>query len=338
MKCVDTVGSRRSRWGASGASRASVAFAVLLAVAVAGCSKVGELKAKKAIKDANQAYQAQDYKKAADLYEEAIQAAPDSADAHVAYFYLANSYDNLYKPGKKGEADNDALLQKAVDNYQKAADTLSTSTDEKQKGLGKLAYQYLANSYGPDKLNDPAKEEPIVQKMISLDPNDPTNYFALAKIYEDAGAYDQAEQVYLKAKEIRPNDPDVYARLAGFYNRQGEFDKTIAAFEEGSAKDPKNPEAHFIIATYYWDDAQKNVRLTPDQKRDHIQKGLAQVDKALQIKPDYIDALVYKGLLLRLQANMEKDQAKQQALLKEAVALHDKAEELRKQKTAGVTK
>ena len=313
-------------------------FAATLAVAAGGCGKVGELKAKKAIKDANQAYQAQDYKKAAELYEETIQAAPDTPEAHQAYFYLGNSYDNLYKPGKKGEADNDALLQKAVDNYQKAADTLSASSTEQDKKLGKLSYQYLAASYGPDKLNDPGKEEPIVQKMIQLEPNDPTNYFALAKIYEDAGAYDQAEQVYLKAKEMRPNDPDVYARLAGYYNRQGEFEKTIAAFEEGSAKDPKNPEAHFIIATYYWDDAQKNFRLTPDQKKDHIQKGLAEVDKALQIKPDYIDALVYKGLLLRLQALMEKDPAKQQALLKEAVSLHDKAEELRKQKTAGVTK
>jgi tetratricopeptide (TPR) repeat protein len=332
MRCLDTVGSTRFLSGAS------VAVAAMLAVATMGCGKVGELKAKKTFKDGNAAYQAQDYKKAADLYEETIEAAPDSHEAHQAYFYLANSYDNLYKPGKKGEADNDALLQKSVANYQKAADTLSASADEKDKSLGKLAFQYLANSYGPDKLNDPAKEEPIVQKMIELEPNDPTNYFALAKIYEDAGAYDQAEQVYLKAKAMRPNDPDVYARLAGYYNRQGEFEKTIAAFEEGAAKDPKNPETHFIIATYYWDDAQKNFRLTPDQKKDHIQKGLAEVDKALQIKADYIDALVYKGLLLRLQANMEKDQAKQQALLKEAVALHDKAEELRKQKTAGVTK
>jgi tetratricopeptide (TPR) repeat protein len=332
MRRVDRVGSSRGL--------PAVAFALISAVALAatGCAKVGELKAKKSFKDANAAYQAQDYKKAADLYEETVQAAPDSPEAHQAYFYLGNSYDNLYKPGKKGEADNDALLQKAVDNYQKAADTLSASSDDREKKLGKLAYQYLANSYGPDKLNDPAKEEPIVQKMIQLEPSDPTNYFALAKIYEDAGAYDQAEQVYLKAKEMRPNDPDVYARLAGYYNRQGDFEKTIAAFEEGSAKDPKNPEAHFIIATYYWDDAQKNFRLTPDQKKDHIQKGLAEVEKALQIKPDYVDALVYKGLLLRLQANMEKDPAKQQALLKEAVALHDKAEELRKQKTAGVTK
>src|SRR4051812_21051441 len=122
-----------------GISGASVMFAASLGLAAGGCGKVGELKAKKAIKDANQAYQAQDYKKAAELYEETIQAAPDTEEAHQAYFYLGNSYDNLYKPGKKGEADNDALLQKAVDNYQKAADTLSASPAEQDKKLGKLS-------------------------------------------------------------------------------------------------------------------------------------------------------------------------------------------------------
>ena len=43
-----------------------------------------------------------------------------------------------------------------------------------------------------------------------------------------------------------------------------------------------------------------------------------------------------KGLLLRLQANMEKDVAKQNDLIKEAKALADKAEDLRKKKAAGV--
>ena len=34
-------------------------------------------------------------------------------------------------------------------------------------------------------MNDPAKAEPIVQKMIQLEPNEPSNYFVLAKIYEE---------------------------------------------------------------------------------------------------------------------------------------------------------
>jgi len=61
------------------------------------------------------------------------------------------------------------------------------------------------------------------------------------------------------------------------------------------------------------------------------------VDHALQIKPDYMEALVYKNLLLRLQANLEKDPAKQQQLIKDADKLRDKAQELRKQKAAGVS-
>ena len=117
-------------------SGASLAIAAVLALGSAGCSKVGELQAMKSFKAANQAYSQQDYKKAAELYEQAIQAAPDTQAGHQSYFFLGNSYDNLYKPSKKGDAANDALLTKAVDNYTKAAETLSTSNDPIDKTLG----------------------------------------------------------------------------------------------------------------------------------------------------------------------------------------------------------
>ena len=34
-----------------------------------------------------------------------------------------------------------------------------------------------------------------------MDPKDPTNYFALANIYEENGDYEQAEQLLIKARE-----------------------------------------------------------------------------------------------------------------------------------------
>ncbi len=89
--------------------------------------------------------------------------------------------------------------------------------------------EYLVAAYGPDKLNDPSQAEPIVQQMIQMDPNEPANYFYLAKIYEEAGRYEDAEQTLLKAKGVKPNDPVVYTTLAGFYNRQGDFPKTMEA-------------------------------------------------------------------------------------------------------------
>jgi tetratricopeptide (TPR) repeat protein len=316
-----------TRW-VSGAS-----LAVVVAVSAAACGNLAQLKAKKNFKEANEAYAQQDYKKSSELYEQTLQADPTLTSA---YFYLGNSYDNLYKPSRKGEADNDKLLEKAVENYQAAAEKLSSSQTTQEKDLGKLSLKYLVAAYGADKLNDPARAEPVVQRMIQLDPSDPENYFALAKIYEDAGAYENAEDILNKAKEAKPSDPAVYMTLAGYYKRQGQVDKMIKATEDRAAKEPNNPEAHYTVATFYWDEAFRNTTLKENEKRDYVQRGIGAIDQALKLKPDYTEALVYKGLLLRVQANLEKDPNKQQALIKEATQLRDKAEDLRKKKAAGV--
>ena len=319
----------------SGASLAAVAM-LTLGSFTAGCGQVNVIKARKAFKTANQSYQAQDYKKAAESYEEAIAADPENKDIQSAYFFLGNSYDQQYKPSKKGEADNDALMQKAVENYTRAAERLSASPKPEDKKLGKLSLDYLVAAYGADKLNDPAKAEPVVQKMIQLDPGEPTNYFALAKIYEDAGAYEEAEKMLVAAKAAKPNDPDVYMQLAGFYNRQGEFAKTMDALNARAAQEPNNPEAHYTIATYYWEKAYRDFTTPEADKVKFVQQGLQAVDKAIQLNPNYFEALTYKNLLLRVQANLEKNPARQQALLKEANEWRDKAQEIRnKAKAAG---
>jgi tetratricopeptide (TPR) repeat protein len=308
---------------------ASLAIVLGLGLSLVACGQVGKLQAKRAFKDANVQYAQQEYKRAAVLYEEAIAADPEAPYAH---FFLANSYDNLYKPSRKGEKENDAFLEKAIQYYKKAAEI------EKDPLYKKRSMEYLVAAYGPDKMNDPTQQKPIVDQMIQLDPQDPTNYFALAKINEDEGDYPKAEELLNKAKEARPNDPQVYLQLAGFYNRQEEFEKTIEALKQRAAIEPNNPEAFYTISTYYWDKAYRDFRLKENEKKDYVLKGIEQVDKALQLKSDYMEALTYKNLLLRLEANLEKDPAKQQALIKEADKLRDEAIELKKKKTAGVIK
>jgi tetratricopeptide (TPR) repeat protein len=306
--------------------------AVLALSSLVACAKVGQLKAMKAFKDANVLYQQQEYKKAAELYEDAVANDPNMGEA---WFFLANSYDNMYRPGRKGEAENDAYLTKAVADYQKAAQYLTTTTESDAK-LKKLALQYLVSNYGPDRLNDPNKAEPVVKEMIALEPSEPANYFALAKIYENAGQYDLAEQTLLKARDVKPSDSSVYLQLAAFYNQQGEFDKTIDALQQRVQKDPNNPEAYYTVATYYWDKAYRDATLKDTDKLDLVTKGLDAIEQAIKIKPDYMEALVYKGLLLRLEANVIKDPKKQQDLIKQADQLSDQANELRKKKAAGV--
>src|SRR5262245_5210082 len=267
-------------------SGASVAVAVVALSVASGCSQFGQLQAMKAFKAANQAYQQQDFKRASGLYEEALQADPNLIQA---LFFLGNSYDQQYKPSRKGEQANDELLTKAVEYYQQAADKMGASDKPEEKKIGRLALEYLVAAYGADKLNDPAKAEPVVQKMIQIDPGEPSNYFALAKIYEDAGVYDEAERMLLAAKTAKPNDPTVYMQLAGYYNRQADFDKTIDALTERSRVEPNNPEAYFTISTYYWDNAQRNPRLSEADKREQAERGLEAVNKALDIRKDYME-------------------------------------------------
>ena len=292
-----------------------------------GCGQVNKLKAKKAFKEANTLYQQQDWKRAADRYEEAAANDPTLSGVH---FFLGNSYDNLYKPSRKGEQQNDEYLTKAVAAYKKGAEV------ETDKTLKTRCLQYLVAAYGPDKLNDPSQAEPLLNEMIKIDPKDPANYVMLSRMYEDAGNYDEAEQTLVRLKEANPNDSSVYQQLANYYNRQGEFDKTVGALQEMASKDPNNAEAWYTISTYYWEKAYRDFRLKDTEKLNYITEGKKAVDRALQIKPDHIDAMVYKNLLLRSEALVTKDPSRQQALIREADQLRDKSQELKKKKAGGL--
>lgn len=317
---------------------ALVALVVAVAVVAGGCGQIGMLTGKMAFKDANALYKGQDYRAAAAKYEEAIKEDPDLVNA---YFFLGNSYDNLYRPARRGEPANDELITKAIANYQISAEREAECVPPAEGApavpcIKRLALQYLVNAYGPDKLNDPAQQEPILRKMIALDPTDPSNYFVLANVYEQNGDYEQAEQLLMKAREVRPGDPSVYTTLAGFYDRQGEFDKLIEALQARADKEPTNPEAFYSMATYYWQKAYRDYSLQDAEKMKYVASGIQVVNKAIELKSDYFEALTYKNLLLRVQANLEKSPARQQELLREANQFRDRAEEVRqKQQKAG---
>jgi len=310
--------------------RAVTVAALVLGVSVgtAGCGRYSlkSLKAQKAYKEANDLYKASDWKGAAAKYEYVLQQDPNRTEV---YFYLGNSYDNAYKPARAGEAQNDAYMQKAVENYKKAA------SEDKNPEMKKLALQYLVAAYGPEKLNDPSQAEPVIQQLVQMDPNEPNAYFALSKLYEDSGRYDEAEQALLKGRDVKPNDPAVYATISGFYNRQGNFEKTMEALNKAAELDSNNPQAHHLLAPYYQEKVTKDYKLTDDQKRTYIDAGLAAEERALKINPDYVDALVYKNILLRLKGNIEKDPAKRADYYKQADAIRNRAMELQKKKTAG---
>ncbi len=299
---------------------------VAIGMATVACGQFGNLKAKKHFQDGSALYRQSDWRGAAEEYEQVVASDPNYPSI---YFYLGNSYDNLYKPARKGEPTNDSYLQKAVANYEKS---VQQETDPAKK---KRSLQFLAASYGAEKLNDPAKAEPIIKQMIDMDPKDTSSYFGLAKIFEDAGKFDDAERVLLQAKDAAPGSPEPLGQLANFYNKRGQFDKAVASYEEQAKLVPKDPQVYWRLADFYYEKVAKDYTISNKARAEYVQRGLEAADKALTIKPDFVEAMTFKNLLLRQQARLEKDPKKQKELLDQADELIKKATELNKLKQKG---
>jgi tetratricopeptide (TPR) repeat protein len=314
-----------------------VLLIVGLSLATTACGKysISSIRSAKAFQDGIGLYQRGEYRGAAEEFEEAIRLNPTFG---FSYFFLGNSYDKQFRPARKGEAENDAFLVKAVENYRKSIDYLKGSTEQQAPQFLNLSYQYLIASYGSDRLNDFAKAEEAAKELITSVPDEPGNYQALARLYQDQGRMEDAEGMFIKAAEVRPNDPLGYQMLANFYNQQGNFDKTVEAFQKRANLEPNNPEAWHTMGTYYYDKSFRDTRLTPAIAKKYVAEGLAAEDKALSLNNEYYEAVQYKSMLLSLQASrFESDNAVKKKLLGEAQTYYERALDLRKKQEATAT-
>jgi tetratricopeptide (TPR) repeat protein len=305
-----------------------VVLVVGVALAAAGCGKysISNIRALKAFQDGSDAYKKGDFAGAITHYQESIDHNPEFG---FAYFFLGNSYDNLFKPARKGDPANDQNLVKATEYYRTAIQKLATSPEPQAPMIRQRSYEFLIAAYGPDKLNDFSQAEPLALELISIDPNEPGNYSALSRLYEDQGRYDEAEAILQKLAAQRPNDPLTYQFLAGFYDRQGNFEKTIEAWKQRANAEPMNPEAWQAIATFYFDEIFRNTSLRAAVAREYAIEGIQATDRAIALNSDYYEAVAYKNILLRQQALKERDPAVQKKLIAEADVLEKRAIELR---------
>ena len=122
---------------------------------------------------------------------------------------------------------------------------------------------------------------------------------------------------------------DTYLELARLANLQNRIDDVVQALTEAAKFDPPSAESHHRIATLLWDYARR-PGLEPAVQLAYIQKGIAAEDEALALQPNYLEALTYKNILLRMQANQTPDPIEQKRLVEEADVLRNRAIELQK--------
>jgi tetratricopeptide (TPR) repeat protein len=138
---------------------------------------------------------------------------------------------------------------------------------------------------------------------------------------------------------VNPKDAKACGALAAFYNKplwdgKSKFDQAIETLERCAGLDPTDPSGYHKVASYYWDKAYRDPLLPDATKADYVEKGLTQINKALEIKPDYWEAIIYKGLLYRVKAQLARNPKDRQQLLEQAATLQKQAMELRKEAQA----
>jgi tetratricopeptide (TPR) repeat protein len=319
-----------------------LAALVPLVLTGAGCNLV---KAKSAFKDGNARYQEENFRQAIEAYQKAVDLKPNFAEAH---FYLASSHQSLYRPGKDSP-DNRAHLDAAIQHYENSLETNKANTPA-LKQLRMSALGALTTIYSEPPLQNYEKALGYAEQIVKDDPNDTKNLYAMGGLYEKFNRIEEAQQTYLKVVEQNPKDIKACGALAAFYNkplwddqgkmwiegqsqgpRRSKFDLAIDTLEKCADLDPSDPAGYQKVATFYWDKAYRDPLLTDAQKNAYADKGIVAVNVALATKPDYWEAIIYKGLLFRVKALVARTPAERKDWLDKAGLLQKQAMELRKE-------
>jgi tetratricopeptide (TPR) repeat protein len=322
-----------------------LALVLPLVLSSAGCSQV---RAKMAFKDGNKDYKEEKYKPAIDHYTRAVNFDSTMCEA---YFYLGSSHQALYRPGKDNP-ENNKRLEDAIAAYNQALACNQDPKTENQKTVKMNTLGSLTAIYSEDPKRNFDEAFKYADQLVQTAPNDSKNLYALANLYEKFGKIEKAEETYKRVVELNPSDTKACGALAAFYNkpnwddsgavwteasgkeRRSRFDQAISILSQCASLDPNDATGYQKVATFYWDKAYRDPLLTDEQKQAYADKGLEAVNKALQVKPDYFDAVIFKGLLLRVKANATADGREKQRLMDEAAEFQKMGVELRKQQQA----
>lgn len=305
----------------------------------------GPVQARTALREGHRLYKDESFRKAIDQYTVVLENDPTNVEAT---FYLGSSYHQLYRPGKD---DTTVNLEEAIARYKAVLATTPDANDAKYPVLKRNALSALVGIYADDPYSDFDTAMQYANELTSTDPANLQNIFAMANLYERFGKVDEAEAAYRKAAiEIAPNDPKACGALANFYNKtlwdekgmvaaegqagRGRFSDAVGQLKKCAELDPTDPKGYYTVATFYWDQCYRGPLLEDSQKKVLADEGMEFVDKALTIKSDFVEALIYKGLLLREQAKLTRNPATRNNLMEQAQVLQKQAVELKKQQEA----
>ena len=187
-----------------------------------------------------------------------------------------------------------AKYEEAIEHFKQAVDMDPTLLNARLYLATAFAQQYIPGADAPD--NNKFAEQAIDQykEVLARDPKNANSVKGIAYLYLQMKRFNDAKEYYRKATELDPNDPEPYYSVAVI-----DWTQTYQPRMEERAKLGLKPEEPL---------KDKKVCAALKQKNGaNIQEGIDNLNKALQIRPDYDDAMAYMNLMYRERADLQCD-------------------------------
>jgi tetratricopeptide (TPR) repeat protein len=177
---------------------------------------------------------------------------------------------------------------------------------------------------------------------VELDPDLTTAEIYLATAYsqqfvpggrgeENEKNAQMAIQTFEDVLKRDPNNVNAIAGLASIYQNLVQLEKSHDYYMKYAQLDSNNPIPYYAIGSLDWAIVyNKNGPPPEDEQARLIDEGLANLDKALALNPEYDDAMTYKNLLYREKARLAKNEEERKKLIEQADEWFNKSLDMRK--------
>jgi tetratricopeptide (TPR) repeat protein len=218
------------------------------------------------------------------------------------------------------QAYKNAKYEEAIDHFQHAVSLDPGLLNARLYLATAYTQQYIpgADTEDNNRMGQQAIDE--YKSVLERDPKNINSVKGIGYLHLQMKKFDDAKEYYRKAAELDPNDPEPYYTIGVIdwtqaYQPRMEARAKLGLRPDEALKDKKECAA-------------LNV-----QSGAVIQDGLDALNKALELRPDYDDAMAYVNLMYREKADREcDDPATQAADLKTADEWVDKTMATKKAK------
>ena len=230
-------------------------------------------------------------------------------------------------------AFKNAQFDAAVEDFKEAKELDPSLTNARLYLATAYASQYIPGAPSEENMNHGKEAIAEYEGVLEKDPNNLSAIDGLASIkYQMAGQpfdekkFQESKQYHLKHIALKPDDPAPYYSI-------GVIDWAIAYRGNTEARAEYN-KAHINKQIRDTDPLPPDVRQAYTQKYGAmVDDGIASLKKAIELRPDYDDAMTYLNLLYRRKADMVESAQERDSYTKMADDLLDKVKEIKQKRS-----